>query len=166
MAHGADIQREARRRYIADRQSLPVIALALKLSVSTVARWKRAARHTGDNWDAARAAGTVAGEGLDALIADLIQDYVVQHQAAIDALKDAEGMSPTERAQVLASLADALSKTVSSAGRLSPKLSKLGVAMDVLRLLGDFVAQNYPKAAPALIEVLEPFGAKLSEFYR
>jgi transposase-like protein len=166
MAHGADIQREARRRYVADRQSLPIIALAIGVSESTVARWKRTARSTGDNWDAARAAGTVAGDGLDTLIADLIQDYVIQHQAAIDALKDAKDMEPAERAQILASLADALSKTVSSAGRLSPKLSKLGVAMDVLKLMGDFVTRHYPHHAPALLEILEPFGAKLAELYK
>lgn len=166
MAHGADIQREARRRYVNERQSLPLIALALKLSESTVARWKRASRASGDNWDAARAATTVSGGGLDTLLADLVQDYVVQHQAAIDALKEAEGITPGERAQVLASLADSLSKTVSSAGRLSPKLSKLGIAMNVLQMLGDFLARDYPQHAPALLEVLEPFGEHLAEVYQ
>lgn len=166
MAHAPDIKREARRRYVAERQVLPMVALGLKVSESTVSRWKREAKANGDNWDAARAAATVAGSGLDALVVDLVQDYVIQHKAAIDALKDADSITPGERAQVLASLADSLSKTVSSAGRLSPKISKLGIAMDVLQLQGDFVARHYPQHAVALIEVLEPFGQHLAEVYQ
>lgn len=165
MAHDADIKREARKRYIYERQALPTIALALTIPEATIRNWKRQARAAGDDWDAARSANVIAGEGLDRLVADVIQDYVTQHQATIEDLKNAEGLSPLEKAKVLASLADSFNKTVSAAGRVSPKISELGVAMDVLKRFADFVARNHPQAAQVLLEVLEPFGAHLSEVY-
>jgi len=166
MAANDDARREARTRYVIDRQSLPVIALALGVSSSTASRWKRDAKRNGDDWDVARAASTVQCEGLDSLIARLVEDYVIQHQATIDDLKSRTDMQPLERAQVLASLADSMSKTTASAGRLSPKINKLGVAMDVLRLLGEFLPEQFPQHTEALLEVLEPFGGRLAEVYK
>ena len=167
MAEGRDErQREARRRYVSERQQLPTIAIGLGVSEPTLRRWKAAARLAGDDWDTARAAAIASGESLDALIATLIEDYVIQHQATIDALKEGADIDPINRAKVLASLADSFNKTIKAAGRASPKISELGVAMDVLKRFGEFVARDFPGHAPALLEVLEPFGDVLAEAYR
>lgn len=166
MAHGADKKREARKRYVFDRQALPVVALAIGASEATVGRWKREARDAGDNWDTARSAQTIAGEGLQALVMTVVEDYVVQHQATIEMLRTDAELSPGEKAKVLASLADAFQKTVASAGRLTPKVSELGVAMDVLRRLAEYVRERHPRHAPALLEILEPFGNLISEVYQ
>lgn len=165
MAHDEQTRRAARQRYVHERQALPVIALALGVPERTLRRWKTEAVEQGDNWDAARASSTIAGEGLEAVVAAVIQDYVILHQATIEDLKQAEGILPIERAKILASLADSFNKTVSAAGRVSPKISELGVAMDVLRRLADFVSRHHPDVAPALLEVLAPFGEQLGGVY-
>jgi hypothetical protein len=165
MAHDEQTRRAARQRYVHERQTLPLIALALTVPERTIRRWKAEAGERGDNWDAARASSTIAGEGLEAVVASVIQDYVALHQATIEDLKTAEGLAPIEKAKILAALADSFNKTVSAAGRVSPKISELGVAMDVLRRLADFVSRNHPDVAPALLEVLEPFGEQLGGVY-
>lgn len=164
MAHDADKRRDARRRFVFERQALPVIAIALKVSDATLRRWKRDAAVKGDNWDTARSANTIAGEGLDKLVMEVVQDYVTVHQATIEDLRTAD-MSAADKAKVLAGLADSFNKTVNAAGRVSPKISELGVAMDVLKRLGDFVARDFPALAPALLEIIDPFGQHLAEVY-
>ena len=165
MARDAEKAREARRRYVLDRQQLPTIAIGLGVSTATVRRWKSAAREAGDDWDAARAAATVSGEGFDALIVSVVEDYVIQHQSTIEELKTAE-LAPAEKAKVLAALADSFNKTVKAAGRMSPKISELGVAMDVLQRLGDFVHEAFPQHGAAFVEILEPFGERIAAEYR
>lgn len=165
MAHDAELKREARRKYIYDRQTLAAIAVLLGVPETTLRRWKRESGARGDSWDAGRSANTIAGEGLEQLVSEVVQDYVVLHQAAIEDLRNDGSLSAADKARVLASLADSFNKTVSAAGRVSPKISELGVAMDVLKRLADFVVQHRPDLAPALLEVIEPFGATLTEVY-
>lgn len=165
MAHDADKKREARKRYVFDRQAMPTVAIALTVSESTLRRWKREAEADGDDWDQARAANTVAGEGLEKLIMRVVEDYVAMHQATIEDLKAAIDMAAGDKAKALASLADSFNKTVSAAGRLSPKISELGVAMDVLKRMADFVGKHYPGEGAALLKIIEPFGQHLAEVY-
>lgn len=165
MAHDRDKRREARRRYVFDRQALPVVALATKVSEATLRRWKADAKASGDDWDVARSANAVAGEGLERLIVDVVQDYVVVHQATIEDLRASRDISAMDKAKILAGLADSFNKTVNAAGRVSPKISELGVAMDVLKRFAEFVTREHPAVAPALLEVLEPFGQRLGEVY-
>ncbi|MCJ8142954.1 DUF1804 family protein [Ancylobacter sp. A5.8] len=163
MAHDDGKKRDVRRKYVTERQSLATIALLVDVPESTLRRWKRDARTEGDDWDAARAASTLSGDGRDALIAGLLDDYVIQHQAAIDDLKAATDLGPGEKAKVLASLADSFSKTLAASGRLSPQISQLGVAMKVLELLGDYIAQHHRDHVAAFIEIIEPFGETLQD---
>lgn len=166
MAHDDNSRREARRKYVTERQPLPMVALMVKVPESTLRRWKRAAKASGDDWDMARSAGMVAGGGLDALMSEVIEDYVVQHKSAIESLRETTDIDATGKAKVLASLADSFNKTMVSAGRLSPQISQLGVAMDVLRRLGDFIASNHPREVETFLAVLEPFGETLPEIYK
>lgn len=165
MAHDDATQREARKKYIFERQTLPTIAVAIGVSEATIRRWKRDAAAAGDNWEQARAANAIAGGGLDGLIIEVVQDYVTMHQATIDDLRNNPDIDAIDKARVLAALADAFTKTVSAAGRVSPKISELGVAMDVLKRLAEFTTREFPAIAPSLLEVLEPFGSHLSEVY-
>lgn len=165
MAHDADKRREVRKRYVFERQALPTIAITVGVSEATLRRWKRDAAAKGDDWDTARSANTIAGEGLDKLIMEVVQDYVTVHQATIEDIRNDAGMGAAEKAKIIAGLADAFNKTVNAAGRVSPKISELGVAMDVLKRMGDFVSRDFPQAAPALLEIIDPFGQHLAEVY-
>ncbi|HEY9212074.1 MAG TPA: DUF1804 family protein [Ancylobacter sp.] len=166
MAHDDGKKRDVRRKYVIERQSLGTLALLVGVPETTLRRWKREAKEQGDDWDIARSASTVSGEGLDTLIAEVVEDYVIQHKATIDALKDDHKLGAGEKAKILASLADSFNKTIGAAGRLSPQISQLGVAMDVLRRLGDYIARHHPANVALFIEVLEPFGETLPDAYK
>lgn len=165
MAHDDTARREARRKFVTERLALPTVALATGVPESTLRRWKRDARQAGDDWDQARAAGLVAGDGFSGLISVVLEDFVAQFAATMEVLKSDQDIPALERAKVMAGLADALQKTVSAAGRAAPKISELGVAWDVLKRLAEFVSQHHPSAAAAVLEVLEPFGDHLAEVY-
>lgn len=165
MAHDADKKRDARRRYVRERQGLPMIALAISIPERTIARWKAEAKLDGDDWDMARTANTISGEGMEAILVELLEDFIIQHRSAMDDLKNQKDISAKDRAQIITSLTDSFSKMMAASGKLSPKLSELGVAMDVLTRFADFVGRTRPDLAPSLLEVLEPFGEELSQTY-
>lgn len=162
MAHDDTKRREARRLYVHERKPLPLIALATDVPERTLRRWKEEANARGENWDEARAASSIASDGLESFMAEVIENFATMYRATLEDLKTKKDISVEERVKLFASLADSFNKTVAAAGRLAPKISELGVAMDVLKRLGDFVSRHHPEAAPALLEVLEPFGEHLA----
>lgn len=165
MAHDDQKRRDARKAYVFQRQSLPTIAIALTVSEATLRRWKADAKQRGDDWDMGRAANTIAGEGMEMLVSTVIEDFVVLYQSTIEAVKGDPEIAAPDRVKLMASLADAFHKTISAAGRVSPKISELGVAMDVLKRLAEFTRQHHQERAGLLLEILEPFGTHLSEVY-
>ena len=68
-----------------------------------------------------------------------------------------EDLPPSDRAKLLASLADAFTKTVSANARVMPETSKLATALELIEFLMAFVQEKHPKHLPAFVEVLEPF---------
>ncbi|WP_457798108.1 DUF1804 family protein [Methylocystis sp. S23] len=167
MARDEQKLRDLRKAYVVDGQSLPLAALAAGVPDGTARRWKREASERGDDWDRARAAQTIQGAGRDSLLTKAVEDFVIQFQAAITSISDGGAeIDPVVRVEMLAKLSDAFTKTMAAAGRVSPKISELGVALDVLKRFGDYVAKNHPDGAETLIEALEGFGASLSEVYK
>lgn len=74
-----------------------------------------------------------------------------------------EQLAPSERAKLLASLADAFTKTVAANARIMPETSQLATALQVLDALAAFVQEKHPKHLAAFVEVLEPFGAEVEK---
>ena len=171
MAHAPEKVREARRLFVVERMALPSIEVAIGVKASTVSRWKRKAKAGGDDWDLARKACLVAGEGLGPIMAATAERFVSiasQQMERIDALREIESEespAPEKIVSMLASLADSMTKAVGAAGRLAPHVTQLGVAQDVLARMADFVEREFPEHAPAFLEILEPFGAELTAAY-
>jgi len=165
MAHGKDKQKQARSHYVLNRQSLPAVAALLKVPAATLRRWKAAAKEGGDDWDKARAAGLISGQGYTDLISGALEEFAVQFRTVMDALKEDKAMPAAEKVKLLASVSDAFNKTVAAAGRAAPKISELGVAYDVLQRLSDFALNKRPDIAPQILEILEPFGTEIAEVY-
>ena len=157
-------KKQARELYIFKRQSPPSIALTLGVPATTIRRWKREALNRSDDWDMARSSHLVAGQGLEGIVAATVEDFVMLSQSTIADIKKSD-VEPETRVKQLVALADATSKMVSASGRLSPKISELGVAQDVLQRLSQFIAGEYPQHADAFLEILEPFGAEISKVY-
>jgi len=166
MARDLAKTRILRLAYINDGLTLPVAALKAGVPEGTARRWKREAADMGDDWDRVRTAQTLTGSGRDAVLGQAVEDFVIQFKAATDAITQSPDIAVADRVKMLASLADAFNKTIAAAGRVSPKISELGVALDVIKRLGDYVAKNFPGAAHDLLEALEGFGDTLAEVYK
>lgn len=164
MAADQDIKRKARSEYIYKRKTQAMIALSVGVSAATIRRWKAAAKRQGDDWDVARAAHMVAGEGLDAVITTVVEEFMIMAQNMIEELKEPD-QPLDKRVQQITSLADAMNKMTVAAGKLAPKISELGVAQDVIRRLTEFVREEFPDHAPVILEIAEPFAEHLVEAY-
>lgn len=156
---------KARALYVFERKSLVTIAQELGVSSATVGRWKASAAAEGDNWQLARSAHLVAGDGLEAIFAMVVEDFAIFAQATMNDLKADKDIDAANRAATLVKLADAMTKTAAATRNLSPKLSELGIAQDVLSRLLDYVRKHHPEHANAMLAVLEPFGHELAKVY-
>lgn len=159
-----ELRRKARSDYVYRRFTAATIAAAYSVSETTVGRWKKAARDAGDDWDRARTAHVIAGEGVEAVVSTVVEDFMMQAQSILDEIKDGNH-AVTEKVAMLVSLSDAMTKMAASAKRFAPKISELGVAQDVMSKLLDFVRQEFPHHAAAILEIIEPFGERLAEIY-
>ena len=163
MAHPQESRTQLRGLYVFQR--LPMEAACTKLGVprGTANRWKREAADKGDDWDMARTAVAMGDDTFKTLSARLLEDYLVQHQATMDLLRDATEMSARDRAETLASMSDSFNKTMASFKRLNPELNKQAVQLDLLQRFASFAQARYPQHLSALVEMLEPFGEELAK---
>lgn len=164
MAHGADLKAAVRASYVQDRQNLKAAARLNKVSYETARSWKAAARKKSDDWDRARTAVRLADSGLGELTRVVIEDFVHLFQSTLQALKTSQA-DPIMRAEAISRLSDAYQKTVKAAGATSPELARFSIAMDVLQELSRFVRERFPHHSEAFLEILEPFGERLTELY-
>ncbi|MEN2979975.1 DUF1804 family protein [Tistrella bauzanensis] len=165
MASTEEKKRKARADYIYRRMTLKTIALAQGVSGATLTRWKKAAAGAGDDWDKARAASVIAGEGIETVVSSVVEDFVLQAQALLEEIRASPEMPVKEKVDHLVALADAMTKMTSSARKLAPRISELGVAQDVMGRLLDFVRRYFPQHAAAILEIIQPFGEQLSGMY-
>jgi hypothetical protein len=163
MAHGSEKRTQLRGFYVYQRLPMELAAEKVGIPRSTANRWKQEAEKAGDDWDTARAAVAMGDENFVALSKQLLEDYLLQHQATMEQLRNDKKISHMERAKTLASMSDSLNKTMNSIKRVSPELNKQAVALDVLHRLAEFAKRRYPKHVTALVELLEPFGAELAK---
>lgn len=159
-----DKRRKARSDYIFRRMMQSTIAVTLGVSEATIGRWKKAAKDAGDDWDKARSAHVLAGEGVEVVVSTVVEDFMIQAQSILEECKSGD-LPPKEKVVLLVQLADAMTKMAASSKRFAPKISELGVAQDVMAKLLDFVREEFPHHAPAILEILEPFGERLAEIY-
>ncbi|SLN38268.1 hypothetical protein AQS8620_01434 [Aquimixticola soesokkakensis] len=159
-----ELKRKARADYVFRRFTQATIAAAYGLSEPTVGRWKRAAKVQGDDWDKARTANVIAGQGVEAVVSTVVEDFMMQAQSILDEIKDGSH-STVDKVSMLVALSDAMTKMAASAKRFAPKVSELGVAQDVMSKLLDFVRDEFPHHASAILEIIEPFGEHLAEIY-
>ena len=163
MAHPQETRDKLRGLYAGGAQTLETAALMCGVAFGTARRWKDTAKASGDDWDKLRAAYTLAGGSTEDLSRAILAAFLVQYNSTMTMLQDSntEDLLPSERAKLLASLADAFTKTVAANARVMPEVSQLATALTVLEMLGQFVAEKHPKHLAAFVEVLEPFGVEV-----
>ncbi|TXH36307.1 MAG: DUF1804 family protein [Rhodospirillaceae bacterium] len=165
MAHGPETVAKVRALYVHDRLNLDAIADRLDIGIATARRWKAKAEAEGDDWERARSAARMAGDGTQLIAQMILEDYLTLHQATVEGVKADPSISPIDKAEILSRLADAFTKTMAAIGKASPQLSRLSVATDVLQRFAKFVGDGHPHLAESLLEVIEPFAAELAKEY-
>ncbi|KRB58472.1 hypothetical protein ASE04_27550 [Rhizobium sp. Root708] len=164
MANDMDVRRKARSDYVYRRMTAATISMTLQISQATFGRWKKAAKEAGDDWDIARSASLMAGEGIETVVSSVVEDFMIMAQSLLDEIKNGQ-LALDQKVKHLVALADAMTKMTASAGKLAPKISELGVAQDVMQYLIEFVRENFPQHIAVILEIIEPFGEQLARRY-
>ncbi|VVE14984.1 DNA-binding protein [Pandoraea anapnoica] len=165
MAYPKSVRDKVRRRYVFDRMPLEQAAAAANVSYATACRWKQDAQDGGDDWDKALAAQLFSGGAIEDITRQMLVGLITQYQATMVLVEESPDIPPAKKVQLLASLADAYNKTIGASKRVLTETNELAVAMGVMRLLADFVKQQYPQYLQAFSDVLMPFGDALTKTY-
>jgi len=145
---------------------MKVAAAMMEVPYETARGWKRKAAIDGDDWDRSRDANRLTKGGVKDLTANILEQLSTTFVATIEELNSAKKISPLDKAQAIAGLADALQKTVKAVGDSNPKLNKLSVAMDVLQRLSEYLREHHPELFKPFTQVLAAFGKEIAVAYR
>lgn len=165
MAYSQQTITQARSAYVYEALNIEAVAERFNVPRSTITRWKKTALGNGDDWDRARAAARLSGQGIEAVTSAVLEDFVLLFQSSIKQIKEATDIVPQDKVEMLSRLADAYTKTINSIARGNPKLDKLSFAADLLADLVQYIQAHYPQHAKAMEEVLVPFGQEIGNRY-
>jgi uncharacterized protein YjcR len=163
MAHSQETRDTVRRLYV---EGMPLNGAAITAGVSydTAQDWKRKAKAKGDDWDDARAAYRISEQGIDDLNQQLVEDFARQVLTTTRELESAT-IPASDKAQLLAQLADAYAKFSKAFARVNPQFSALAVALDTLKLIAEHLRAEDPAALRALQPHLEVIGQTIGNRY-
>jgi hypothetical protein len=165
MAHSPETISAARAAYVYEALNQGAIAQRFNVPKTTIARWKRSAFENGDDWDRARAAARLSGQGMEAVTTAVLEDFVLMFQSAMEDIKSAGDIKPFDKVEMLSKLSDAYAKTAAAMAKANPKLDKLSFAADILRDLVQYVQEKYPQHATPMEQVLMPFSEEIGKRY-
>ena len=153
--------RQALRNAYINGANMETAAADCGICLRTAYAWKAEAKAAGDDWNRLRAVYTLSN--VEATAQGVLRRMMGQYdKAALDLEADPD-LPAVKRAEVLATLADALAKTVAANKRLMPETSDLAAAVRALGLLTALTVERYPQHAAALAEIIEPFGEVLEK---
>lgn len=158
MAHSQSTKDDLRKKYIFEGLSLAMAAVMCEVSYPTAQRWKNQAADANDNWDKVKTAHSMAGGDLEDMSRQILTDFIIQFKATMEMVKDTQEILPSQRVEMLTSLADAYTKTIASSRKILPETSKLAIALQVLELLAKYIQEHKPDLLIEFMSVLDPFG--------
>ncbi|MFW2439111.1 MAG: DUF1804 family protein [Arenicellales bacterium] len=165
MSYPSETRDNVRASYVYERMPLAAAAEKHNIPFNTVRTWKKKSKEAGDDWDRARNASRMAAGGLGDVTMLVMEDFVLLFQSTIDDLKKDKNTPPAQKAEILSRLSDAYSKTIKAAGLSDSKMAELSIAMKVLEEMGTFIRDRFPQHLDTFVEILEPFGTRVSEVF-
>jgi hypothetical protein len=159
--HSPDTKNKLRSAYIHKRLGLRAAADDCDVSYHTARSWKKKAKEEGDDWDKGRAASRMASGGLGDMTAQLLEDFALLFQSTVEEIRDGDH-DALKKAEALSRLSDAYTKTMKAAAGGNPGIAKLAIAMDVLKMLAEFIKEQFPSDVTRFTNILEPFGHRLA----
>nr|DAQ08838.1 MAG TPA: Protein of unknown function (DUF1804) [Caudoviricetes sp.] len=164
MAHPQSKRMALRSAYIFKGMTLEEAADSVGVSIGTARRWKSdALRAEDDDWEKVRAAACLANAGMEDVTKQLLTQYVIRHKSLMESVDADDSLSASEKIEALSKLADSFSKVVACSRRVLPETDRLATALDVIGMLAEFTRQRFPQYAPAILEIVEPFGAYVAK---
>ena len=164
MAYSREIQQAVYAAYVYDRLPLQQAATRSGVAFETACRWRNKAKNGPTDWDKARGVHALSDQSFDQLGRVLLHDYLLQHQAVMDTLKNSPDMPPLERVAAITSLADAFNKTLHSLKKLLPDLDEAATATGIIDQLRQFTQAEFPDDLIRIMAILEAFGPHLAEW--
>jgi hypothetical protein len=153
--------RQALRNAYINGANMETAAADCGICLRTAYAWKAEAKAAGDDWNRLRA--VCALEDVETVTQDIVRRMTnIYAQTAEELYADTQTPA-VKRAEVLATLADALAKTVAANKRMMPQASALAQSVHTPQLLTDFTTEHFPQHAAALAEIIEPFGEVLQK---
>ena len=102
MAHPKSKRMALRSAYCYKALSLEEAAALVGISIGTARRWKvDAQKAEDDDWDKVKAASSLAGEGMEAVARQMLNDYVLQQRTLMERIGKDEDMQPAEKVEAL-----------------------------------------------------------------
>ncbi|MFX2607053.1 DUF1804 family protein [Enterobacter mori] len=161
MAWPKEAKDKIRSAYIFEQLTLEMIALQQGVPYDTARRWKMQAAKSGDDWDKLRVAHTLAGDGLENVARTVLMSLVIKCQSTMELINQNPDIPAPDAVELLASLADSLSKTVAASKKMLPETDRLATALEVLQMLGAYISDRHPALNASFLEVLEGFSGVL-----
>lgn len=164
MAHDRELRRKVRAAYV---QGMPLTTAAEVhgISYQTARNWKRHDGTAGHDWDIARQARLLSRSGVEEMANLVLEQLAEQFVATLTALKADEKMPADKRASVLVQLMDGYNKAIGAASRAMPAANRLATAMEVIKFLSTYIAEQSPDLRERFLTVIEGAGdALVAEF--
>jgi DNA-binding transcriptional regulator LsrR (DeoR family) len=125
---------EAEKLYVKQSMTCPQIAAELGVNEGTVYRWKAEAAAQGEttDWDAQRRAFNMSPRKLVSIYSESLKAWVVKIKQNPETLSDPK-------------IADAIVKHISALQKLDNRSQYLGVALDLIKIANQWLADNQPE---------------------
>ena len=163
MAYDQKHRDAVRSAYIYKSLSLKDAARINDIPYNTARTWKKASSLNDDDWDNARSAARLAGGGLQEVTNYLLENFSLNAQSLMEEVRETADMSPGVKADIMSKLTDSYSKLVASVAKSGSTVAPLAIGMQVIMLLMEFIKEDYPHHADSFVEIIEPFGRRLTE---
>lgn len=157
MAHSSETRATLRDAYVRKGLSMELAAKQVDVSLATARRWRREMEVDGDDWDRARDAWLISDSSAKDIAVSTLQQIMEEASKILREAREKD-LPAREKADILASVVDSMSKIKRVMERVMPETARLGVVMEVLEGLLEFTREKFPQHTQTIIELLEPFG--------
>ena len=164
----SDIQEKiakAREYFVLHNMKLEDIGTQLGVAGSLVRRWKHNAKVNGDNWDMARDAHIIAGQGNDEIAQKALRNALINIDSIMEEVQENPELTLEMKIKYIGICGDAAAKISAASSRIAPQISELAVALDVIKRLADYIRKHHRDQAEVFLASIEPFSKEILEAY-
>ncbi len=141
MAYKRDVIEKSRKLY-ADGLSIELIAKKLKISESTIRRWKGRDKNTIYDWDKARYLNNLSNESVENINRSILTKFLDMLDVTINEIQKTPELDANDKVKALASLGHTFNKMISAMRKTTPEVAIADVALRVLEIIFDVIKDD------------------------